>query len=170
VPFILRKVRKSRWYKSEAESELGKGDVPADPLGDLQTQGNVLSIWRIDDKKSNLDRIACAIAAGAQSSSNLDYVLLDFKHFKKLKLKHEGSRGRTLDSTINDCHIDIQGLTGKKLISLARAFLKHGEVGRMPEKDLLESIKKAIESKQIDPTKIHPEIAKKIKSDRLLPS
>lgn len=164
MPFILRKVRKNRWYKSEAESALGKGDVPADPLGDLQTRGNVLSIWRIDDQKSNLDRIACAIAVGADRASNLDYVILDFKYFNKLKLKHEFSRGGTLDSTINDCHIDIQELTGKKLISLTRAFLKHGEVGRKLEKDVLELIKEAIESEQIDSTKINPAIIKKIQT------
>lgn len=164
MPFILRKVRKNRWYKSEAESALGQGDVPADALGDLQTQGNVLSIWRIDDQKSNLDRIACAIAVGAKSSSNLDYAILDFKYFNKLKLKYEASKGGTLDSIINDCHIDVQELTGKKLIRLARAFFEHGEVERMLEKKVLELIKKAIESEQIDSTKMSLAIREKIKA------
>lgn len=162
MAFILRQVRKNRWYKSEAESSLGINDVPADPMGDLQTQSNALSIWVIDDDKSNLEQVASALAAGREALSNLDYALLDFKYFKPLKFKCQSSRGRTLDDRINNCHIDIQELSGKKLVRLARVFFRYAEIERIPEKKVLELIKKAIESRQIDSTKIRPEILKKL--------
>ena len=134
MAFILRQVRKNRWYKSEAESALGINDVPADPLGDFNTSSNALSIWLIDNEKSNLNKVASALAAGRGTLSNFDYVILDFKYFNKLKFKHESSRGGTLDNRINECHIDIQALSGRKLVRLAQAFLRFGEVERIPEK------------------------------------
>ncbi|MCX5826294.1 MAG: hypothetical protein NTY86_23195 [Deltaproteobacteria bacterium] len=162
MAFILRKVRKNRWYKGEAESALSINDVPADPLGDLQTNCNALSIWLIDDEKSNLDQVASALAVDRGVLSNLDYALLDFKYFNKLKFKYKSSRGGTLDNRINECHIDIQELSGKKLVRLAKAFFRYAEIQRIPEKKVLELIKKAIESKQIDSTKIKPAIIEKI--------
>ena len=164
MAFIFRQVRKNRWYKGEAESSLSIDDVPADPLGDLQTKSNELSIWFIDDEKSNLEQVASALAAGRDSSANLDYALLDFKYFGKLKFKHKSSRGGTLDNRINEYHIDIIELSGRKLVRLAKTFFRYAEIQRMPEKKVLELIKKAIQSQQIDSTKIKSAIIEKIQA------
>lgn len=164
MAFIFRQVRKNRWYKGEAESSLSINDVPADPLGDLQTKSNELSIWLIDDEKSNLERVASALAAGREAIANLDYALLDFKYFRKLKIKYKSSRGGTLDNHINEYHIDMLELSGRKLVRLAKAFFRYAEIQRIPEKNVTVLIKKAIESEQIDSTKIRPAIIEKIEA------
>jgi hypothetical protein len=74
MPLMLRKIRKARWYQhNQADFPwLLDEDIPADPLGDLVTNDNELSVWQINDDKSNLHRIAAALAANSDDISNLD--------------------------------------------------------------------------------------------------
>ena len=54
---LLRTVRQNRWLKGEAEPFLAADDVPADPVGDLLTQQNLLSVWEVAPDRSNIERI-----------------------------------------------------------------------------------------------------------------
>jgi hypothetical protein len=78
MPLILRKIRKARWYQYDRSDFpwLLEEDIPADPLGDLATNDNELSVWQINDDKSNLPRVAAALAANCDDISNLDYALI----------------------------------------------------------------------------------------------
>lgn len=154
MSFVLRQVRKNRWYKDEAASLLSVNDVPADPLGDLQTQSNKLSVWLIDDKKSNVDQIVTALAAGRDAPSNLDYALLDAKYLKRSRLKIKHSEGGTLDNSVNEYHSDVTELSGIRLVRLARVFLRFAEIKRIPEKNVKELVQQAIKSRRIDANRI----------------
>ena len=79
MPFVLRKIRKSKWWKHPGVPWLAHSDLQADALGDLQTSSNQLSVYHIEDDKSNLEQIVTALAASRDTIANLDYALLDLQ-------------------------------------------------------------------------------------------
>ena len=77
MPLLLRTVRQNRWLKDEAAPFLAIDDVPADPVCDLQTKQNLLSVWEVAQDRSNIMRIVRAVAIGRQKIANMGYVLFD---------------------------------------------------------------------------------------------
>ena len=77
MPLLLRKVRSSRWYSREKCPWLEAGELQADPLGDLQTMGNALSVWRIENDESNLRNIILALVRSCDHPQNIDYILFN---------------------------------------------------------------------------------------------
>jgi hypothetical protein len=65
MALFLRKVRQSRWFNEPAAAFLEVGDVPADPFVDLQTKENLLSVWEVEEDRSNVMRVVRAIAVGS---------------------------------------------------------------------------------------------------------
>ena len=57
---------------SPTEEQIRKG-----PLIDLVPDDNTLSIWYIEDDRSNLEQVAVAFASTRDSFSNFDYALVD---------------------------------------------------------------------------------------------
>jgi hypothetical protein len=88
MPFFLRTIRKARWYNVEGVSWLEKGDIQADPLADLNTKGNELSVWLVENDRSNLEQVVTALAATRTDISNLDYALLDVRLLPELEFMH----------------------------------------------------------------------------------
>ena len=75
MAFILRKLdQKASFY---ALDWLEDDDTQADALWSLRTKGNQLSVWLIDDNKSNLKRVIAALAAGRDTLDKIDYALID---------------------------------------------------------------------------------------------
>ena len=103
---------------------LPEGDLGADALLDLQTKGNKLSVWRVDDDESNRDQVITAIAANHDSSSNVDYVLLDERLFSQLGIRIEGSPGETPDEEANCQSCELVELSVYKLLYLVEAIRK----------------------------------------------
>ena len=86
MAFLLRKIRKPRWYKQDLPW-VAANDIQPDPLGDLTTSENKLSVWYVKDDKSNLDQVLAAIAASSGSLSNLDYALFNEHILSELKIE-----------------------------------------------------------------------------------
>lgn len=63
MPTYLRKVRKARWHRNNNVGWLPAGELQADALGDLRTEDNKLSIWRIEGEDQNIHDIIAAIAS-----------------------------------------------------------------------------------------------------------
>jgi hypothetical protein len=111
--------------------------MPADPLGDLATKDNALSVWFVDDGKSNLKRIAAALAARCDHVSNVDYALFDQAMLDRLDIQMEKSYGGTPDDYANrNWHYDLVKLSGRKLLELAGAVLANSERKRLPGKEV----------------------------------
>ena len=64
MPLFLRIIRKAKWYKNEQVPWLPEGELQADTLTDLSTKSNELSVWHIEDDRSNLEQVVTALAAG----------------------------------------------------------------------------------------------------------
>lgn len=77
MPLLLRTVRQNRWLKEPAAPFLALDDVPADPVGDLLTQQNLLSVWEVAENRSNIERIVRAVAIGRNEIADMGYVVFD---------------------------------------------------------------------------------------------
>jgi hypothetical protein len=144
VPFLLRKIRKNRW-DTDDQCWLDSGELQADCLGDIQTQHNKLSVYRISDDKSNLNRVAAALTATCDNISNFDYLLFNEDLLQTIEVKSEKTEGTTSDELVNSWHIDLVEISLAKLVKLANIASKGGERGRIPKPNttqyLVESFK-----------------------------
>ncbi|MDA2926836.1 hypothetical protein MYX78_06320 [Acidobacteria bacterium AH-259-G07] len=146
MPFVLRTIRKARWYKP---LWLSPTDIPADPLGDLQTKDNCLSVWKIQEDYSNWDLVITALAANRQYLSNLDYAVFDEKLILEHEIRTQPSRGVTPLVEVNDWHLDLVELSGHKLVSLTKSIMENAKIGRVPEKNIIELLREALKAGQI---------------------
>jgi hypothetical protein len=163
MAFLLRKIRKNRWYQEDAVPYLQAGDAPADPLADLNTQENSLSMFYVEDNRSNLDRVVTALAANCQAISNLDYALIDQSLLSAHGLKAVRTPGAVPDATVSSFwHWDLVELSARRLVVLAHVILTKGEIGRILEKRIAELIREAIKEGNIDPATLPPQLANRI--------
>ena len=162
MPLLLRAIRKNRWYMSDDIPWLPKGEIQADPLGDLATGNNTLSVWQVEDDNSNLKQVIAALASNRDSISNLDYAVFDIDLLADTGIKVKINQGATPYEMANFWHRDLVELTATKLVKLAETMLIHSCRERIPEKTVLNWIKDAVENGQIDKTKLSAGITKKL--------
>ena len=72
----MRVVRQARWYKYPELDWLPDGGLQGDALGDLQTGGNDLSVYRVENETGR-ERVIVALAANLDNLANLDYAIFD---------------------------------------------------------------------------------------------
>ncbi|MBI5747051.1 MAG: hypothetical protein HZA13_08620 [Nitrospirae bacterium] len=151
MPFLFRKIdNKRRWDKDASFSWLELHDIQADPVTDLKTSQNILSVYCIDDERSNLDRVVAAIAATRDRFDILDYILFDQRILSEIDVKIEKTIGKTPDEQVNNCHLQLVELSGFKLVNLAKVILNKGETDRVLKKYVAKLIKDGIAAGQID--------------------
>jgi hypothetical protein len=159
LPFLLRKVRKNRWYKNLEEYPwLSQGELPADPLGDLATQDCALSVWFIDDEKSNLERVIVALAATTESLSNFDFALFDMPTLEAAGFILEPTPGETPASIVNQWHRDVIRISATNLARLAHAVWPTVQTERRSKLQLKEMIADGVKTKLLDPAKVNKKI------------
>lgn len=149
MPLLLRTVRENRWYKQPAAPWLERGDVPADPLGDLTTTQNALSVWQVESDRSNLERVVRAVAIGKQKVDSSGWVLFDSEILLSIGIGVAEVPGGTKDEEANSWHRDLTDLSGSKLVALAKAIFAHGESGTIPKKRMATLIEEGIASQQL---------------------
>jgi hypothetical protein len=157
---LLRKVRQNRWYKDEAAPLLARGDVPADPLGDLNTSQNKLSVYQVDEDLANVERIARALALSCHHVDNVCYITFDSSLLTEASIEFDHTdEGGTYDHAVNKCHVDLINLSGNKLVKLARLILSEGESDTILKKRINELIEEGINSKEL-PEKVRDKLLK----------
>lgn len=117
MPFYLRVINKNRWYRSSPPSWLPENEIPAQCLADVVPKPEEsLSLWRIDDDRSNLNRVTAAIAAARRNLDKLDYALFPIAIIDLLGLSVAQSPGKTPDNVANTTwHWEIIELTASGL-------------------------------------------------------
>jgi len=161
VPLLLRAIRKSRWNKTNCPW-LAKDDIQADLLRDFETKDNTLSVWLVQDDRSNLNDVLLALGASRDTASNLDYTIFDVGLLANINIKLEINAGNTLYAKANCWHRDLVELTANKIVKLAESLLKDAELERFSEKEMIKLIQDAVNNKQIDRTKLKPSIDKRL--------
>jgi hypothetical protein len=157
---LLRRVKKqNHWFKADAAPLLEKGDVPADPLSDLNTSQNTLSVFQIDEGVANIDRIARALALDRHKLDNVGYVIFDSSLLTQASIEFDHTDGGTVDPAVNKCHVDLINLTGNKLVKLAHLILSEGESDTILRKRIEELVQEGINSKEL-PEKVREKLPK----------
>jgi hypothetical protein len=135
------------------------------PLRDFVPENSTLSVWYIEDDKSNLEQVAVAFASTRDSFSPFDYALVDEALLTKINIKIEQTDGDTPDQEANTrWHRDLVELTDFKLTALVRTIAEKGETARIPEKEIARLIQEAVDNGRLDRTKLNPKLAVKLKA------
>lgn len=165
MPFYLRKIRKPRW-NNEHITWLEEGDIHADPLGDLTTTDNMLSVYMVDDAGEMLKRLIPALATSkTQHLSNFDFVLFDVGILNQIEVRVIQQYGSTPDEKISECHYHLIELSGWKLTALVKEILSERKkkpsrvtIARFSQKQVHDLVIQAINSGWLDPSKFEPEL------------
>ena len=162
LSFFLRKIRKAKWYRSPDVAWLPAGELQADAMGDLQTSYNSLSVWKVEEDKSDLEDILTAVASTQDHLSHVDYVLISDKALDKLWIKRKYVLGGSHYPDMNNRHVDLTELTASQLYDLAKSILTVGEKIRVPEKTVGKLLAAAAKTGVIKMTDLRKSLADKI--------
>lgn len=155
MPLLLLIVDKRRWDRREELNWLSQGDIPADPLGNLKTLFQELSVWHIDDDRSNLGRVIAALAAMRERFTRFDYALFDLQLAQELSIEVQETPGTTPDTQANIWHRDLVQLSADTLVRLAKAMWSTCSTDRVPEGEVARSITEAVELGRIALSKLN---------------
>ena len=153
MPQYLLMIKKRRWDYLEA-GWLGAQEIQADPLGDLRIEEGNLSVWHIDDDKTNLDLVISALASARQSLDKFEYALFDQKLIRQINIQTRETPGNTPIKPANSWHRDLIHLTIDKTAQLVKAIFHNAEKRRLLEDDVKERIKKCVDQEMLDLQKI----------------
>lgn len=161
MPYLLRKIKnKSNWFRKPAlPKEVTLGEISADVLGDLITTNNALSVWAIEDDRSNLPRVLAAIAATRDNLQKCDYLLFDRSAAEARGLKLRQTPATSPDSeAAGTWHFELVDLTVGSLADLAKEMFCNGEAARVFERELLDDLRQSIQSGFFATTSLRPNV------------
>jgi len=147
---VLRGVRQARWYMEYRAPWLDGEDVPADPLGDLRTSSNCISVWELETDLSNLELLITANAAARDKPDPFDYLIFDDSCLGDLGIGIAQTEGKTPCPEANIYHRDLTDLTGLKLVRLIRLIWSQDvEAKREGRKNVESKLSQALASGSI---------------------
>ncbi len=148
--FLLRKIRKGRWYDHTDKPWIPENDASGDALTDLCTDENSFSVWFIEADRSNLDQIVVALASNCDGFSNVDFALFDEKFVSDIGARTVRSTGKSGDTRANTTHhFLLKKLSAKRLSEIASKTLKEGMIYRRNEKKVKTLLVQAVTSGRI---------------------
>lgn len=163
MPLILRGIRKNRWIKKSFPGGIA---LPADAFDDVKTLNNGLSVWIIEDNRSNLTQVITALASTKPSLSNIDYVLVDARHIVPI-FPLDPAPGETADASANPMHRNISNLSAPKLYELVSLIDTHGNPDSMREKEVCEHLVRGIMVGRLEEAKVQVKTDKFISALRI---
>lgn len=174
MPFVLRKISRAKWREVQTHPA---GDQPvsiervmqADVFSDLKTDTNLLSVWHIEDSRTNLENVLTALAANCERFTNVDYVLLGRDVIETLSIDMKQTDGASVDQNVNQWHRDLHIGTAGKLLELAKEIYSRPDARkRMPEKELKSLLLAAVSSGRIEKSKLKDSL--RVQVEKLLGS
>lgn len=170
--YYLRKlIKRNNWTKYHGETDYRnlswikyKNDFPSEIIfKELNADNNELSFYRIDQDKSNLERVLAALGANRESIKHIDYVLINVDIIKYRKFNFIKTPGLTPDININDnYHWIFQEITGYQLAKLTKLILDSGVFKRIKPRDMTRCIANSLQSGHLERTRINSNILAKI--------
>ena len=154
----LIKITKRRWDRPSDAPWLPKGEIPADPLGDLRPKEGKLSVWLVDAQSSNLDFIIVALALTREDWDNFEYGLFDPSIAERLGIRLLTTEGVTPLIHINSFHRDLAELTADKYAQLIKEIFPRLRKERLYVDELLQKVRIAQKTTQIDEQRLNKKI------------
>ena len=156
MPYLLRKIRRVRWdpqLKAELQG-CADDDCPSDCLVDLKTADCALSLWHVEDDKSNLNDVAVALATNCDNVDHLDYALVAREEVEAIGLL-QPSKGATAHRAANEqWHWNLVNLTARRVAHLAYILFRSAERVRVSKKEMVRLIRDALVKQKLDRDKM----------------
>jgi hypothetical protein len=153
MSYYLRELYSNiKWERTRFPTWLKEGELPSCIIRDLRADDNALSIWEIDEDKSNLPGVIAALVAAQRKSvkNDFDYALIAENHLNEITFKPIKTPGKTPYGVINVYHRDIQNLSINGVVYFADLLSRYGELNRMDWREIVTQLKTANEKKQLD--------------------
>jgi len=160
-PFSILKT--SAWDQYGDLPWLKTAEVQAPALWDLGFGDNRLSVWSIEDDKSNLERIIGALAARRENIENLDYVLIESSSLSEPDIAIEKTNGETPDEDANTrYHFDGIQLAISKILNIANLIKLSPEKERVQSFDVKKYLLKSFERGYFNQGRLKAELLGKL--------
>ena len=163
MPHYLLKISKRKWDRLDVPW-LEPNQIQADPLGDLRIDKGTLSVWHVNEDKSNLEIVILALAATREKFDKFEYGLFDQELAKSINLKIQNTLGITPIDKANIWHRDVIELTAEKAFELIRAIFDTFEKERVLGDDIRTQIVNAVKEGNLDIQKVNNSISRIIES------
>jgi hypothetical protein len=130
-------------------------EFPADPINDLHTSDNSLSVFLVDDDKGNIPQIAGTLAVARGKYDRFDYVLFPDAIVGQLGLQLVENPGKTADERVNLYHRNISEISAQRLVKLAgEIFKSNSGFGTVGERQLISSTIASLREGRIAKTRV----------------
>lgn len=158
---LFRKIEKSRWNWGDKKlAWLKNEEIPAAPLSDFRASPtSQISVWKIEDNKTNLERIVAAIAARLQHLDKFDYVMFSENMVEGVGIQIRKSSGQSADPDADkQWHLDLVEISATKLISLTQLIDKDGLMDRRDEQEVEKLIRNGVNEGRIEKKRINKDL------------
>lgn len=148
--YLIRVLDGSRW---SFEYQEPNKPFKANPLYDLRTDNDNLSVFEFEEEKNNLNEIILGFAAKRYGISKLQYIELDPDELIKsgFKIISAEEQGNTPVATANAAHKNIYIESAEKLIELAKLiYYKTENIQTVKGKDIKKLINESIANGSLD--------------------
>jgi hypothetical protein len=165
VPLVFRGgIKQNLWIKEDILPWLEKGQVPADPLTNLRTRDNGMSVYLVDeDDGFGVERYIAALAAGRGSHDYYDYLLFDHECLLRAGIRPVPTEGETPDEQVNAHHLDLVQLSGSQALALVTEILHTDFVAtRSYQFEVAEYIRAAVSEGHIPKDRVSSGVARKV--------
>lgn len=162
--YYVRKISRPKWPDEPCNINALKSDA----IADIRTQGNDLSVWKIDNL-DQLDDAALALAGSSKTEKveTITVVWIDEKEVNKCGIEVDDSQlGDTIITDLASGHRNFSNLTYGKLGDISNLIMKEIYMNccrRYTRGNLRESFKSAFDNNKIDETKCMPKLLDDIK-------
>ena len=152
---LLRKIKLKKWFPDDEVADwLEPDDIEADPIGDLATEQNALSLYEIRDDRSNLGRVIAALAANQRNPREIEYALVNEEVLLTLGFEMEWSVGELPDPEVNAWHWELKRLSAKRLPVLVKAFRDQQDLDTFLPPKVIDALEDSLNKHYIDENKI----------------
>jgi hypothetical protein len=147
--FLRVGIREERWFPDDSPW-LQPGEVPADALRDLQTNGNALSVFEITDGVEPQYIVAAWWAVGPNNDKpgDVGFIVFDADTVRQ-RFRVVKTDGLTADRAIDRLHVDIAELTAVRLAELA-GVVAAGTSDVLLGSDLTAILKRSLEQRRFE--------------------
>lgn len=157
MAYFLRKIRGNIWSAITTKED----NFPADPLADLNTSNNRLSIFSVEKRNSKqIEYIIAGLASNRNNLDKLSYALIKDTELNTNGFAIEKSLGDTPCTKANEIHFEIIDLTAEKLVSFAKIINKSKLQITMLQKQVKDLLLDMYQQKELE--KINTNILEKL--------
>lgn len=135
--------------------------MPADPIADLTTTGNALSVW-IMDTETQLAEVAAGFCVDKQEIEKVDFLIVDADAVEAIGIEIKEVDGKLPIARLNSFHRDLVGLTAQQLIDLAMLLYSAAKPLSMPKQRNVQTMKNLIKQGDLIINESKPKLLKQL--------